>query len=158
LKPSNIFLSPHGVKLLDFGLARPFAASERPGDADLTLPGVVYGTPRYMAPELFQDNPIDTRSDLFVLGVVRYEMLAGSPPLRGSTPFEVARAIMKDEPAALGGSSGIVALDRVIHRALRKRPEDRYQTATAFADDLRRAVVVTETSNLAAVRAMTRLV
>src|SRR5436190_1850108 len=66
LKPSNIFLSPHAVKLLDFGLARPFVRTERPGESDLTMPGVVLGTPRYMAPEMIEGRVVDARADLFV--------------------------------------------------------------------------------------------
>ena len=121
LKPSNIFLAPHGVKLLDFGLARPFnGGCGRTSESDLTLPGVLLGTPHYMAPELIEGRVVDARSDLFVLGIVLYEMLAGKPPFRGDSVFEVARAIVQDEPPALGGSPGIVGLDRIIHRALRK--------------------------------------
>src|SRR5215510_3997265 len=74
LKPSNIFLAQHGVKLLDFGLARPLTAG-----GDLTMPGVVMGTPRYMAPEQIEGGLVDVRSDLFVLGAVLYEMVAGRP-------------------------------------------------------------------------------
>jgi eukaryotic-like serine/threonine-protein kinase len=157
LKPSNIFLSSTGVKLLDFGLARPFSGAGA-GASDVTQPGVVYGTPSYMAPEVLEGRALDARSDLFVFGIVLYEMLAGRAPFRGDSVFEVARAIMQDEPPALGGSSGIVALDRVVHRALRKRPDDRYQTAETLLDDLRKAMLLTESSDLTPVRAMTRLV
>jgi serine/threonine-protein kinase len=153
LKPSNIFLSRHGVKLLDFGLARPFA-----GDGTVTLPGLVVGTPRYMAPEQIEGGRGDSRSDLFSLGIVLYEMVAGRPPFAGTSIFEVARAILHDEPPALGGTSGIVAIDRIIHRALRKALEARYQSAGDFAQDLRAALLVTDSAEAAAVRPMTRLV
>ena len=158
LKPSNIFLAPHGVKLLDFGLARPFAGAVGLNESDLTLPGVLMGTPRYMAPELIEGSVADARSDLFVLGIVLYEMLAGKPPFRGESVFEVARAIMQDEPPALGGSPGIVGLDRIIHRALRKPVDERYQTAEAFAQDLRASLLVADSGEVARVRPMTRLV
>src|SRR6185503_16884978 len=85
LKPSNIFLAQHGVKLLDFGLARPFVGAVGLNKSDLTLPGIVLGTPRYMAPELIEGGVADARSDLFVLGIVLYEMLAGKPPFRGES-------------------------------------------------------------------------
>lgn len=158
LKPSNIFLAPHGVKLLDFGLARPFVGTVAPIESDLTLTGVLLGTPRYMAPELIDGSVADARSDLFVLGIVLYEMLAGKPPFRGDSVFDVAKAIMQDEPPALGGSPGIVGLDRIIHRALRKPVDERYQTAEAFAQDLRTALLVADSGEVARVRPMTRLV
>jgi serine/threonine protein kinase len=158
LKPSNIFLSPHGVKLLDFGLARPFVGSARSGESDVTRPGVVFGTPRYMAPELIEASTADARSDLFVLGIVLYEMLAGRAPFRGDSVIEVAQAILHEEPPALGGSSGIVALDRVVRRALRKPLTERYQTAEAFSEELRQAMLVTDSSELSVVQTMTRLV
>jgi eukaryotic-like serine/threonine-protein kinase len=65
LKPSNIFLTRHGVKLLDFGLARPFVAELGETHRPLTLPGLIVGTPKYMAPEQLQDGVIDARTDVF---------------------------------------------------------------------------------------------
>jgi serine/threonine protein kinase len=158
LKPSNIFLAQHGVKLLDFGLARPFLATVASPDNDLTMPGVVMGTPRYMSPEQIDGGVADARSDLFVLGSVLYEMVTGRRAFDGGSVFAVARAITSEEPAALGGSSGVVALDRVIHKALRKRPDERYQTAANFAQDLRAALMGIDTASLAPVRPITRLV
>jgi len=158
LKPSNIFLAQHGVKLLDFGLARPVAGALDASGQDLTMPGVVMGTPRYMAPEQIDGGVADARSDLFVLGSVLYEMLSGKPAFDGNSVFAVARAITRDEPAALGGSSGIVALDRVIHRATRKHPDDRYQNASAFAQELRAALLAIDSASISPVRPMTRLV
>ena len=158
LKPSNIFLAQHGVKLLDFGLARPVAGALDASGRDLTMPGVVMGTPRSMAPERIEGGVADARSDLFVLGSVLYEMLSGKPAFDGNSVFAVARAITRDEPAALGGSSGIVALDRVIHRATRKPPDDRYQNAAAFAQELRSALLAIDSASISPVRPMTRLV
>ena len=158
LKPSNIFLALHGVKLLDFGLARPFAGTLDVTGRDLTMPGVVMGTPRYMAPEQIEGGVVDARSDLFVVGSVLYEMIAGRTAFNGTSVFAVARAITSEEPAALGGSSGIVALDRVIHRALRKKPEDRFQSAAAFAQQLRAALMAVDSASIALVRPITRLV
>jgi eukaryotic-like serine/threonine-protein kinase len=158
LKPSNIFLSRHGVKLLDFGLARAFEGALTHGQTLLTQPGLLIGTPRYMAPEQLEGRPVDRRVDLFALGIVLYEMVAGQPPFAGQSVFDVARAILHDEPPALCGSSGIVALDRIINRALRKQPDARYQTASVFAQDLRAALLVTDSAEGAPVRPMTRLV
>ena len=86
LKPSNIFLTPHGAKLLDFGLAR-----ELPGDVaralatatDLTRPGLIVGTPGYMAPEQILGHPVDARADLFAAGAVLYEALTGQRAVPG---------------------------------------------------------------------------
>jgi serine/threonine protein kinase/tetratricopeptide (TPR) repeat protein len=158
LKPSNIFLAKHGVKLVDFGLARPFTGDLEATDSNLTNPGFVMGTPRYMAPEQIEGGVVDARSDLFVLGSVLYEMVSGRPPFDGKSVFAVARAIAQEEPAALGGSPNVVALDRVIHRALRKRPDDRYQTAAAFARELRAALMQIDSVAIAPVRQLTRLV
>ena len=158
LKPSNIFLSAHGVKLLDFGLARPFVGSAGSGENDLTLPGVVFGTPRYLAPELIEGRVADARSDLFVLGIVFYEMLVGTPPFRGDSVMAVAHAILQDDPPALSGSPGVVGLDRIVHRALRKPVDERYQTADAFAQDLRSTLLGTDTADVSRIRPMSRLV
>jgi serine/threonine protein kinase len=158
LKPSNIFLSAHGVKLLDFGLARPFVGAGSTTDSDLTLPGVVFGTPRYLAPEVIEGRIADARSDLFVLGIVLYEMLVGQPPFRGDSVVTVAHAILKDEPPALGGSPGVVGLDRIVHRALQKSPEERYQTADIFAQDLRSTLLGTDTADVTRIRPVSRLV
>jgi len=157
LKPSNIFLSRHGVKLLDFGIARALPGAGAVLGA-LTQSGLIVGTPRYMAPEQLEGNTVDLRSDLFALGMVLYEMVAGRPPFAGGSIFEVATAILKDEPPALGGSSSIIALDRIIQRALRKQPDARHQTAAAFAQDLRGAMLVTDSSEVPSVRPVTRLV
>jgi eukaryotic-like serine/threonine-protein kinase len=89
---------------------------------------------------------------------VLYEMVSGKPPFGGDSVFEIARSILEDEPPALAGSSGIVALDRIIHRALRKRPEDRHQTAESFAQELRSALLLTDSAEVSHVRQMTRLV
>jgi eukaryotic-like serine/threonine-protein kinase len=158
LKPSNIFLSPHGVKLLDFGLARPFAGEFGGGETNLTQPGMLLGTPSYMAPEMIERGVVDARSDLFVMGIVLYEILAGKRPFGGDSVFQVARAILQDEPPALGGSPGIVGLDRIIHRALSKRAEERYQTAELFAQDLRSTSVSSDSGEVSHVRPMTRIV
>jgi len=158
LKPSNIFLSAHGVKLLDFGLARPFVSPAGTGESDLTQPGIVFGTPRYLAPELIEGRIADARSDLFVLGIVFYEMLVGQPPFRGDSVVAVAQAILHDEPPALSGSPGVVGLDRIVHRALRKPAAERYQTADAFAQDLRSTLLGTDTSDVSRIRPMSRLV
>jgi serine/threonine protein kinase len=158
LKPSNVFLTPHGVKLLDFGLARPIPIGGGATDTGLTLQGAVMGTPDYMAPEQVLGQTVDARTDLFAAGSLLFEMLSGKPPFAGDSVVHVLHAITAGQPPALGGSPAIVAADRVIHRALSKNPEDRYQTADAMAQDLRAALLVADTGVAPTARPMTRLI
>ena len=157
LKPSNVFLTPHGVKLLDFGLARPLAAGE--AETRLTGPGTMFGTPQYMPPEAVLGQPVDARGDLFAAGTVLYEMLTGQPPFSGPTVPAVVHAIAYEHPPALGGSPAIAAIDRVIHKAIAKRPQERYASAAAMAEELRAVTPRTDSgTQLQTVRPMTRLV
>ena len=80
LKPSNIFLTRHGVKLLDFGLARPFVDAVSETNRPLTQPGLIVGTPKYMAPEQLQGGLIDARTDIFAAAVILYEMWRATRP------------------------------------------------------------------------------
>jgi eukaryotic-like serine/threonine-protein kinase len=140
LKPSNIFLTRHGVKLLDFGLARPFVDDVGETNRPLTQPGLIVGTPKYMAPEQLRGGLIDARTDIFAAAVILYEMLAGSAPFEASTLAATADKILHTDPPVLGGSPAIATADRVIHRALAKAPGQRYPSAVAMADDLRRVL------------------
>jgi serine/threonine protein kinase/tetratricopeptide (TPR) repeat protein len=158
LKPSNVFLTQHGVKLLDFGLARPELEVSVDPATDLTLPGMVMGTPRYMAPEQLSGDPIDGRSDLFAVGAILFEMLAGRPAFAGRTLLEIAHATRYEQPPALTGSPAVAALDRVIRRALAKRPSDRPPTADAMAGELRALGPAADDRTPALARALTRLV
>jgi serine/threonine protein kinase/tetratricopeptide (TPR) repeat protein len=135
LKPSNVFLTPHGVKLLDFGLARPLPRDltlSLDAGGELTRPGLMLGTPRYMAPEQVTGGAVDARTDLFSTAAIVYEALAGRPAFLGATVVEVLSATLHEEPPALAGDSSVVALDRVLRRALAKRPADRPETAAAM--------------------------
>lgn len=139
LKPSNVFLTAHGLKLLDFGLARPLPSEltqtlER--GAELTRPGLVLGTPRYMAPEQVLGQEVDERTDLFSAASVLYESLAGRPAFVGTTVVEVLSATLHESPPALTGSPAIVAVDRVLRRALAKKPAERFSSAEAMAREL----------------------
>jgi non-specific serine/threonine protein kinase len=156
LKPSNVFLTPHGVKLLDFGLARP--ELERPLDVALTRTGIVVGTPRYMAPEQVNGEPVDARTDLFAAGAILFEMLAGRPAFGGRTVVEVLHATLHEQPPALSGSPAVAAVDRVIRRALAKLPGDRPQSASEMADELKRAAGVDGGASRALAHPLTRLV
>ncbi len=161
LKPSNVFLTPHGVKLLDFGLARPAdpeLARSLGQSAELTRTGMMVGTPRYMAPEQVTGEVLDARSDLFAVGAILFEMLAGRPAFGGVNVVEVLHATLHEQPPALTGSPAVAAVDRVIRRALAKRPAERPPSAEAMAEELRavRSVGGDDTPTLA--RALTRLV
>ena len=158
LKPSNVFLTPHGVKLLDFGLARPQLEPSLVSAEGLTRPGMVMGTPRYMAPEQVVGEAVDARSDLFAAGAILFEMLAGRPAFGGRTVVEVLHATLHEQPPALTGSPVVAAVDRVIRRALAKQPAERPASADSMAEELRavRGVDSDETPVLA--HALTRLV
>jgi serine/threonine protein kinase/tetratricopeptide (TPR) repeat protein len=157
LKPSNVFLTTHGVKLLDFGLARPELTGEVSVNA-ITQTGMLMGTPRYMAPELVTGDQVDARSDLFAAGAILFEMLSGQPAFAGRTIAEVVHATIYDQPPALGGSPAIAAVDRVIRRALAKRPAERVASADVMADELRTAAAIESGALAARAHAMMRLV
>jgi serine/threonine protein kinase/tetratricopeptide (TPR) repeat protein len=158
LKPSNVFLTVHGVKLLDFGLARPHVDVSLTEAGELTRPGMVIGTPRYMAPEQMTGDGVDGRTDLFAAGAILFEMLAGRPAFAGRTVVEVLHATRYEQPPALTGSPAVAALDRVIRRALSKRPADRPESAEAMAGELRAARGVEGDATPVLARALTRLV
>ena len=156
LKPSNVFLTAHGPKLLDFGVARPLTGLG--DDLTLTAPGTILGTPRYLAPELFGAGPPTPAADLFALGAILFEMLAGKPAFAGGSVLEVAHAVMHGQPPALTGGPDVIAVDRIIQRALAKRVLDRYQDAAAMAADIRAALTLLDTGPTPRVRTMTRLI
>jgi non-specific serine/threonine protein kinase len=158
LKPSNVFLTPHGVKLLDFGLARPEPDMTMGPDAALTQAGFVMGTPRYMPPEQITGEPVDARGDLFAAGAILFEMLAGRPAFGGRTVGEVLHATLSEQPPALTGSPGIAAVDRVIRRALAKRPAERPSSADTMADELRAVHGIDSDGTRALAQTLTRIV
>ena len=158
LKPSNVFLAAHGVKLLDFGLARTNEAAPVVSAIDLTSPGMMVGTPRYMSPEQITGEPLDPRSDLFAAGTVLFEALSGRPAFNGRGMVEILHATLHEQPPALTGSAAIAAIDRVIRRAMAKRPSERPPTAAAMAEELRAVAVTNGSETPAMARALTRLV
>src|SRR5262245_14629948 len=158
LKPSNVFVTEHGVKLLDFGLARPELEVSLEPATELTTPGMVMGTPRYMAPEQITGESVDGRSDLFAAGAILFEMLAGRPAFSGRTIVEIVHATQYEQPPALTGSPAVAALERVIRRALSKNPAERPATADEMATELRAAHAMDSNATPAMVRALTRLV
>ena len=148
LKPSNVFLTEHGVKLLDFGLARPLVVSDVGEDPaeDLTRPGTLAGTPRYMAPEQIDGGELGPATDVFATGALLFEMLAGRPAFDGKTLARILHGVLHEQPPALAGAADVVAADRVVRRALEKAPGRRYPTARAMAADLRAITLGGDTS------------
>lgn len=135
VKPDNIHLLPGGqVKLTDFGIAR---LTE---EASLTGDGQVFGTPSYMSPEQIEGRGIDLRTDLFSLGVVLYEMLAGHKPFTGDSVVSITYAIMNADPAPMAGVP--LSLEQVVRRALAKRPAERYASADEMRREMRAAASV----------------
>jgi TolB-like protein/tetratricopeptide (TPR) repeat protein/predicted Ser/Thr protein kinase len=158
LKPSNVFVTRHGVKLLDFGLARPEADPTLDPAAGLTRTGIVMGTPRYMAPEQVNGEPVDARTDLFAVGAILFEMLAGRPAFNGRSVVEILNATLTEQPPALTGSPAVAAVDRVIRHALAKSPAARPASADEMAAELKDARGVDGQDSRAMAQALTRVV
>jgi serine/threonine protein kinase/Tol biopolymer transport system component len=137
LKPENTFLKKDGsIKLLDFGLAKLKQPVADPrSDSKHTAVGVIAGTAGYMAPEQARGESFDPRSDLFALGAMMYEMLAGQHPFRGASVFETLHAILSKDPDHLSTVSERVppALAQIVMRLLQKAPEARFQSARDLA-------------------------
>jgi serine/threonine-protein kinase len=136
IKPANVMLDNKGnVKLADFGVARmddPDAGGEK------TRVGQVIGTPAYMSPEQTQGQTVDHRTDVFSAGILFYQILTGSKPFDG-TGFALQKKIIQDDPVWPSTLLEVPdTFDRVVARALAKEPEQRYQSAKEFAEDLKR--------------------
>ena len=157
LKPSNVFLTPHGVKLLDFGLARPQPEPALNSEMSITNTGMVMGTPSYMAPEQVTATEVDGRCDLYAVGAILFEMLAGRQAFGGRNMVDILHATMYEQPPALQGTPAVAAVDRAIRRALAKRPADRPASADAMADELR-AIHGGDDNTATLARPLTRLV
>ncbi|HKP85737.1 MAG TPA: protein kinase [Blastocatellia bacterium] len=142
IKSSNIMLNERNqIKILDFGLAKlikPTGAgsSDSHHTIELTQVGSPFGTASYMSPEQARGERADSRSDIFSLGVVLYEMLAGRLPFKGKTSVDVMHSVMHDDPPPLG--DGVPArLQQIVSKALAKDPTARYQSADLLLEDLR---------------------
>ncbi len=140
LKPENVIVSPAGhITILDFGLARDRLqpAGGATGDETVTVgvteTGVVLGTRGYMAPEQVRAEVVDHRADIFALGTVLYEMLAGRRAFMGPSPVETLHAVLATDPDMSALPASRPALRRIVSRCLEKRPEDRFNSALDVA-------------------------
>lgn len=143
IKPENIMLRRDGyIKVLDFGLAKLVDAQERrKGESTLvdTAPGIIIGTVRYMSPEQVRGLDVDERSDIWSLGVVLYEMLAGEVPFFGTTRSDIIASILQNKPCFSWRIKDVPPeLEWILKKALEKDRDDRYQTMKELLIDLRR--------------------
>jgi serine/threonine protein kinase len=150
IKPENIMVRPDGyVKVLDFGLVKliePYTIGQATVEPEVskkncfhTDPKIILGTPRYISPEHISGHEVDARADIFSLGVVLYEMVAGCAPFEGSTIDETIAAVLDHQPLSLQRHSPQVPaeLDRIVNKALAKDREERYQVVKDMLIDLR---------------------
>ena len=133
VKPANILFDEHGRAVLsDFGIARLVES------ANLTQEGATVGTPTYISPEQAAGLPVDSRADLYALGVILYEMLAGEPPFTADTNLSLILKHMSEPVPSISEkmSANNSALDALIYKAMAKNPDDRHPDAQAFANDV----------------------
>lgn len=144
LKPANVMLTRQGrVKVLDFGLATGSAASASADSHAMTVgatrteSGALVGTVPYMAPEQIRAERVDARTDVFALGALLYELLAGRRPFAGANAMVVSAAILNEAPDALAAIRSDVpeVLDRMVRRCLEKNPRARFQSALEAGDE-----------------------
>lgn len=140
LKPENIFITAdERVKILDFGLAKCRSLSQRDDESSTaTTSGIIVGTVGYASPEQLRGGAVDGRSDLFSVGVVLYEMLAGVAPYRRESAIETLHAILKEQPVPLRRRKRQIPgdLEAIVLRCLEKAPDSRFQSAQDLAFSL----------------------
>jgi serine/threonine protein kinase len=138
VKPHNIMLTPeNATRLLDFGIARGIGIEMKA----ITSTGMIVGTPEYMSPEQFQGDRVDARSDIYSLGVVLYELLAGAPPFTSDSAVALGMKHQNELPPPIRSHrAGVPAwLERAVYRCLAKDPRERFFTADELVEELSRS-------------------
>ena len=146
IKPDNVLVSRHHALVTDFGVAKALseAAIGHPAPSGFTSAGVAMGTPAYMAPEQAAADPtIDHRADIYAVGIMAYEMLAGNTPFTGRTPQQLLAAHVNRPPEPLGAVRASVPPDlaSIVMRCLEKRPADRWQSADVSGNRCRDTIL-----------------
>jgi serine/threonine-protein kinase len=157
LKPSNLFVTSRSdgsplIKVLDFGISKIIERGPSPS-VTLTRPGMMLGSPRYMSPEQLRNaSSVDHRADIWAMGVVLHELLAGSPPYDADTFTALCAMIVSDEPTPLRSvkPDAPVLLEQIIQKCLQKKPDERWQNVAELADAL--APLAPEESRIIATR------
>ena len=137
IKPANILLEDGHAVVTDFGIARAVEHSADTAGTSMTIPGLVLGTPRYMSPEQGSGDQADGRSDLYALGCVLHEMLAGAPPFTGASLQSILVQHLVHAPPIIQRGDVPAAVREVLRMSLAKSPDDRYASAAQFRDALR---------------------
>jgi len=148
IKPENVIVRPDGIaKILDFGLAKLVETSgdvDDTGAMELTQAGAVVGTARYMSPEQAQGAPVDVRSDVFSIGALLYEMIAGRPAFEGQNRMQLLYAVVNSSPQPIQDTGAYPpGLQDILARTLAKTPSDRYTNCGEVADVLRSLAIST---------------
>ena len=149
IKPENILLQSGQPVVADFGIA---LAVQQAGGQRLTQTGMSLGTPQYMSPEqAMGDRTLDARTDIYALGAITYEMLAGEPPFTGPNTQAIVARVLTEKPRPLAHLRETVApqVEAAVHRALQKLPADRFTNAAAFASALASANVLSTQAEFA---------
>ena len=139
IKPANVMLTPNGqVKVMDFGIARAVADSS----ATMTQTAAVLGTAQYLSPEQARGEPVDARSDIYSTGCLLFELLTGRPPFVGDSPVSVAYQHVRETPErpSLYNPEVTDDVDAIVAKALTKRIDSRYQSASEMREDIERAL------------------
>ena len=139
IKPANVMLtSTGGVKVADFGIARPVSDTS----GTVTLAGTVVGTPQYLSPEQGRGEAVDARSDIYSVGCMLYELLVGEPPFTGDSPVSIVVQHVSDAPVRPSAANGDIStdIDSIVLKALAKDPAGRYQTASEMKADVERVL------------------